>query len=449
MMRETALEPLVDATYTRSIDFGAAGLYLVGIQAIIVNIACAVAAILCCWLLPRAAVSAVRTLTVCVVIAFLGMYKAIRVGKVAGVDLLFTALQPLAPLYITALVIEQLVHTCAPAPDDVEDGIGWRRILFQLFVALMMISGFVRAATPNSELDFGFALTSCALVAVALLPPPALPLAGPLCEPSSLYLAGERILRATFFSMLYSIHVYVAPPQRHDVNELMLCVLRSSAASVWVLGAHPLLLIASPLQAAVAIYKRFGRNECLQYAAMSPADDDAPRTARQGFREFRESDDDAHDDLEASAPIPDAPPTPPPPRNPARTVKTSGCNMSSNSTVATAAMLLSPPEPYVPMEVYPTTEGGFRDLTNAPSEPSTCSASGDAPHVASLDYSADMAAPRVDDVDLLLSDDGGIPLNASQLKSFARPIATAGPVPHGAAQKRLFSIDRIPDRTSV
>ena len=132
--------------------------------------------------------------------------------------------------------------------------------------------------------------------------------------------------------------------------------------------------------------------------------------------------------------------------------------MSSNSSVATAAMLLSPPEPYVPMEeVYPTTEGGFRDLTHAPSEPSTCMAGGDAPHVASLDYSTDMGATRVDDVDLLLNDDGGVPLNALQLRSFARSIAPVAPAPtsaptpapYGAAQKRLFNIERIPDRTRV
>ena len=490
-MREIpeTVEVGLDSTHARSIDFGAAGLYLVGIQAIIVNIACAVAAILCCWLLPRAAVSAVRTLTVCAVIAFLGMFKAIRVGKVVGVDLLFTALQPLAPLYIMALVIEQLVHTCAPAPDDVGEGIGWRRILFQLFVVIMMISGFVRAATPNSELDFGFALTSCAMVAVALLPPPALPLAGPLCEPSSLYLAGERILRATFFSMLYCIHVYVAPPRRHDINELMLCVLRSSAASVWVLGAHPLMLVTSPLQAGVAVYKRFGRNECMQYAAMAPEDEAPARRValtRHGFREFDDSDDDRDDaDLEnahishtyrastassASSPAPaSAPPRAPsafaapascttgaPMASPA-SAQATGYNMISNSSVATAAMLLTPPEPYVPMDEdrfvgAAATETGFRDLTHAPNEPVAASQ----PSTNFMQCEAPGNA-TIDEVDMLLDGDVGIPMSASQLKSIARPIVPAAAAPTAPASapqnvapsKRLFSLERIPDRTSV
>lgn len=267
-----------------SVDFSAAGLYLVGIQAILTNVVCAVASILSCWLLPRAAVSAVRTLTICTIVAFFGMFKPLRVGNVRGVDMIFNALQPLVPLYILALVVEQLVHTCAPSPDEFESGIGWRRALFQLLVLAMMISGFVRAAHPNSEIDFGFALTSGAMLAIAVLPPPALPLAGPLCEPSALFAAGERILRAVFFAMLYCIHVYTAPPNKHNINELVLCILRSSAASIWVLGAHPLLLITAPAQAAVAIYKRFGRSgDCLPYTSMMADEDEMDHAVGPSF----------------------------------------------------------------------------------------------------------------------------------------------------------------------
>jgi hypothetical protein len=260
-----------------NIDFSAAGLYLIGIQAILTTTLCALASILSCWLMPRAAVSAVRTLAITTVVAFVGMAKPLRIANVRGVDMIFNALQPIVCFYILALVVEQLVHTCTPSPDDVETGIGWRRALFQLLVLAMMVSGFVRAAHPNSEVDFGFAITAGALLAIALLPPPALALAGPLCEPSALFAAGERLLRAVFFSLLYCIHVYTAAPRKYNLNELTLCILRASAASVWILGAHPLMLIVAPAQAAVAIYKRFGKNgDCMSGASFIIADDDPP-----------------------------------------------------------------------------------------------------------------------------------------------------------------------------
>ena len=68
------------------------------------------------------------------------------------------------------------------------------------------------------------------------LPPPAVPLSGPLCEASSLFAAGERLLRAFLFAALYVIHVYCSPPLRNSIHDLAVCIMRCAAAAVWVLG---------------------------------------------------------------------------------------------------------------------------------------------------------------------------------------------------------------------
>ena len=61
--------------------------------------------------------------------------------------------------------------------------------------------------------------------------PPAEALSGPLCEPAELFAAGERILRALVFSSLYAVHVYTSAPSSNAMNELSLCIMRSSSAA--------------------------------------------------------------------------------------------------------------------------------------------------------------------------------------------------------------------------
>jgi hypothetical protein len=123
----------------------------------------------------------------------------------------------------------------------------------------MVASGFVRARAPRSETDLPFLLTLAAVLALAVVPPPAVAMAGPLCEPPTLMVAGERLLRALLFSMLYAVHAYVAAPRANEMHELAIVVIRSGAASIWVLAVHPAVLALAPAQAGLALFARFQR----------------------------------------------------------------------------------------------------------------------------------------------------------------------------------------------
>lgn len=240
------------------IDFSSAGLYLVGLQTTVATVACSAASVACCWLLPSSAVSAVRTLAITSGVGFLCMRKPVRIGRVRGVNTLFNALRPCIAMYISVLTIEQLVHTCV-ATDNQPPGYT-RRVVFHFMVGLMAMAGFVRAYRPSKETDAPFLITAFALLVIAMLPPPATPLTGPLCQAASFFSAGERLLRAFLFAALYVIHVYCSPPNRNAIHDLAVCIMRCAAASVWVLGCHFFVLWIGILQAFVALWARFGHD---------------------------------------------------------------------------------------------------------------------------------------------------------------------------------------------
>jgi hypothetical protein len=56
--------------------------------------------------------------------------------------------------------------------------------------------------------------------------------------------------------LLYSTHAYAAAPRPHDTHELYIVVLKTSAASVWVLFAHLWTLPFVLLQLILIVYKR-------------------------------------------------------------------------------------------------------------------------------------------------------------------------------------------------
>lgn len=238
------------------IDFSSAGLYLVGIQTVLATSSCAVSSVVSCWFLPPFAVSAVRTLSITTFVGVLCMRKPLQIGRVRGVPTIFNALRPCLVMYISALTIEQLVHTCV-AEDAKPHGIS-RHVVFHSAILCMAASGFWRALKPFSETDAPFLLSTACVAVIAMLPPPATPLSGPLCEAASFFAAGDRVLRAFLFSTLYSTHVYAAPPQRNSINDLAVCIMRSAAASIWVLGCHVALAWLPLLQAFVALWTRFG-----------------------------------------------------------------------------------------------------------------------------------------------------------------------------------------------
>jgi hypothetical protein len=68
--------------------------------------------------------------------------------------------------------------------------------------------------------------------------------------------AAERMIRALVFACVYSLFVYISSPSNSQYGGTLVCIMRASAASVWVLGAAlPLLLFALP-QCGIAIWAR-------------------------------------------------------------------------------------------------------------------------------------------------------------------------------------------------
>lgn len=243
-----------------SIDYSNALIYLAGIQLVTATVTSSLVAILGCTMVPTSLVSAVRTLTLTMATASAFVYQPLRIGRVKGLDIVFAALRPCVFVYIASLILEQLIHSCArdaAAPS-------WRRILVHAGSFVQLMAGFLRAKNPTSETDLPFLLVLASLVLVAMLPPPAVILQGPLCNSPSLWTASERLLRAFCFSMLYCILVFCSNLPNRATNELLLCVCRAASASIWVLACHPYLLILAIPQGVFAVYFRIKAYEKLK-----------------------------------------------------------------------------------------------------------------------------------------------------------------------------------------
>ena len=126
--RELALAAMtlagtVDAEDTM-VDFSNVSLYLSGLQTVFAVVTVACVSVLSCWIVPEGGVSAVRTLALCTATGALLMRTPLRVGRAHGVNVVFSSLQPAIPVYIMALTVEQLVHTCAT---ETQHTPSWRR----------------------------------------------------------------------------------------------------------------------------------------------------------------------------------------------------------------------------------------------------------------------------------------------------------------------------------
>lgn len=240
------------------VDFASAGLYLGAIQVIFVVTLTSFVSLAACWLSPEGGVSAVRTLALCVGTSSLLLRAPLRIGRVRGVKLVFSALRWAAPVYVLALVVEQLVHTCATADEHVPS---WRHGLFAGATLVMLMAGVLSARKPLDETDLPFLVTMISLLTVALIPPPAVALIGPLCQPVGLADAAIRLVRAFTFASLYAVHVYASTsPTAGLPVDMLVTVSKSSAAAIWTLTVHPLLLFAAIIQATIAIVSRVTNN---------------------------------------------------------------------------------------------------------------------------------------------------------------------------------------------
>lgn len=236
------------------VDFNDASLYLPLAQTVFSICACAAVSVLSCWLAPSGAVSAVRTLALCSATGGLLMRTPIRLGKAHGITVVFAALQLAIPLYLGTLVVEQLVHTCSM---DVTHAPSWRHVVFHGAVLVMVYSGFMRARAPLEDTDRPFILTLLALMAIAIMPPPAVALVGPLCQSVNLWEAADRIIRAFCFGMLYSVTVYTSTRTRCSTySNTSIVFFRSASASIWVSGAMLWWLPLAAAQCAIIMHAR-------------------------------------------------------------------------------------------------------------------------------------------------------------------------------------------------
>jgi hypothetical protein len=235
-----------------TIDFSNAVLYVGLLQVVLATVLCSLTSLLCCWLLPPQAVSAIRTLVLSSIVPALIVRKPFRLGRVRGLSIVFGALRPCCAIYVASLIAEQLTHSCAR---DLASP-SWRRLVFHAMIAVCLFCGFLRAKNPLQQTDLPFLVVCGAFFVIAMLPPPAVLLSGPLCAIPGLYSAAERLIRAFTYAVCYCIFVYSAAPPIYSQGEVLICVMRAGAASVWILGAHVVLLPLAVVQCAMVIYSR-------------------------------------------------------------------------------------------------------------------------------------------------------------------------------------------------
>ena len=240
------------------VDFSNAALYVAGLQTVFAIVACASVSVLSCWLSFSGGVSAVRTLALCSATGAALMYQPLRFGPAHGVTVVFASLQLAVPLYLGALVVAQLIHTCTSDPSHAPS---WRHVVFHAAVVGMICSGFMRARAPLAETDRPFILTLCALLLIAIMPPPAVALVGPLCESVSIWEAADRVVRAFVFGMLYCVNVYaLTSTTSARTSDTSVIFFRSASASLWVAGALIWWLPLAAAQVAIVIHARASNN---------------------------------------------------------------------------------------------------------------------------------------------------------------------------------------------
>lgn len=254
------------------VDFSNASLYLAGLQTVFSIVMCAFVSVLSCWIVPGSGVSAVRTLALCVATGSLLMLKPLRVGRSHGIKIVFASLQPAVPIYLLALVVEQLVHTCT---SDTSNAPSWRRVVFHSMILVMLVSGLMRSRHPLKDTDSPFLLTATALLVIAIMPPPAVALVGPLCQSVTLWEAADRLVRAFAFAIVYCVHVYALTATSNlTKSETMICVSRSASASLWTLGANVFWLPVAIVQSGVVILARIRIEQKPEYVQVADASDD-------------------------------------------------------------------------------------------------------------------------------------------------------------------------------
>jgi len=253
---ESAFSDYDDVEVRRAsiVDFSSVALYMPGLQTTLALVVCCLTSILVSLASAAVSVSAVRTATLTMLVGGLVVCKPIRIAYARGIDVMFDALRPAVVVYVLALVFEQLVHSCGLAHDG---SVTLRHWAYHAFTVAMAAAGFVQAWNPIAQTDYPFVVVSLSLVAVACFTPPPLRAGeGPLCEAPAMAGAVERFFRALLFGCTYCTLAYASEPARHSVREIMLCAVRATTGSVWILCVHRFLVGTAVLQALLVLWSR-------------------------------------------------------------------------------------------------------------------------------------------------------------------------------------------------
>lgn len=248
-----------DANHNRfarqeNIEYDNVELYFCGIQTSFCTLSSSVASVLVCWILPNSYVASVRTLALCSVVALFGTVHPFKIQGAKGFQLIFNAMRPCPWIYLVALVLEQLRHTCSSASRGTDGFVPL--LVFNALGISLAASGVFKSNFPDSSDDIFFVAISVLFVLMALFPTPVSLGDGPLCSVSSVAVAFERSTRAMLFAFLYSVFVYSTPPQKQTIGEICYCCIRATGGSVWVLVCSPWIFWLAPIQFVLAIWVR-------------------------------------------------------------------------------------------------------------------------------------------------------------------------------------------------
>ena len=248
-----------------AIDFHAAALYIPVAQIVVALLVCSATAIFAAWVLPHSQTSAARTVTLCGIVGIGFVVWPLTVAPCVGLDICFDAIRPCVPLYIFALILEQLTHGSAEAmalsnakDQNINDVSGWsfRSAYFHFCISIAVIGGFMRALSPKSEGDAAFVVSSLAFVLASAWPPLPPPGLGPLCEVKDGWEAAERLVRAATFGVVYCALAYASEPKRYGMQEILLCSARAAAASAWILAVVTPALPLAIVQLGILLCRR-------------------------------------------------------------------------------------------------------------------------------------------------------------------------------------------------
>lgn len=245
-----------DHTSNVCIDYNSAALYVIGLQVILATVSAAATMLVVLSSLPISPMLGVRALACTICVGWLMLYKPLRIAHARGLANVFNAARPCTVVYVTSELLQQLSQCCRCAAAEGGGGgaqvvtnqpPSWHAVVVvvqHVWWGGLVMSGLLRARHPSTNSNTSFFLVAVCLLGMTFTPKPEhVPGEGQVCaggglcgaQASSLNDVGRSLMRALLFALLYTAHTYAAAPRRNTLDKHIVCVLRTTAASVWLL----------------------------------------------------------------------------------------------------------------------------------------------------------------------------------------------------------------------